>query len=276
MAALVLLVLFSWRPVLATVGKRLCLPERDQGKTYSVLPESKDYELVRLKTADGVDLVGQFGIAKAPANPAAAPTVIFFYGSSQTIAAPHNRTVFEALRTMGVNVLTVDLPGHGMSAGDATEAGCYAAGEAALAYLLTRPGVNGSRIVVVGQSRGSGPAVELASRHEVAGLILVCPFTSVADVLAVAFPWLPRFGAEQMAAWCRFDNVAKIRSVKCPILIVHGGADATCPPHMVDRLAVAATAPVTRHVVEFSDHNSLWKSPRYGLDATVQTWLQAR
>jgi hypothetical protein len=44
---------------------------------------------------------------------------------------------------------------------------------------------------------------------------------------------------------------------------------------MTERLAQAAHAPVTKLAVP-SDHNSLWKSPYFGLNSAVRDWLQAR
>ena len=68
---------------------------------------------------------------------------------------------------------------------------------------------------------------------------------------------------------------AKIKSVSCPILLVYGTRDTVVPPWMAERLASAATAPVTRLPVP-SVHNDLWKSDYFGLNAAVRDWMQAR
>jgi fermentation-respiration switch protein FrsA (DUF1100 family) len=94
--------------------------------------------------------------------------------------------------------------------------------------------------------------------------------------MAVAAPiWTPRWLANALTANCRFDNLAKIKSVSCPILLVYGTRDTVVPPWMAERLASAATAPVTRLPVP-SVHNDLWKSDYFGLNAAVRDWMQAR
>jgi len=47
------------------------------------------------------------------------------------------------------------------------------------------------------------------------------------------------------------------------------------PLWMTDRLAKTATAQVTRIAVP-SVHNDLWKNERFGLNASLHDWIQAR
>lgn len=264
----------------ASLGRRLVLPPVLQRQPQGVLPADPGYELVPLRTKDGTAIVGQFGRAllppaATPADAARAPTVLFFYGSKQNLTAPHNRRVFQTLRTMGVNVFIPEYPGIGMSEGTTGERECYAAADAALDYLLARPDLDPARIIAVGQSLGSGPAVDLASRRKLAGLVTVGGFTSGADAAACAVSWMPHWLARSLTADCRFENVTKMKSVTCPILLVYGTRDTLVPPWMAERLAENAGGPVTKLAVD-SEHNSLWKSPRFGLNFAVQQWLQAR
>ncbi|MES1166402.1 MAG: hypothetical protein ABUL68_00225, partial [Pseudomonadota bacterium] len=264
----------------ASVGRRLVLPALLQGQPQSVLPPDPGYEIVPLRTRDGTRIFGQFGRAVIPADesrldPAHVPTVIFFYGSQQNLAAPHDQIVFRGLRAMGVNVFIPEYPGNGMSEGAASEGACYATTDAALDYLLGRPDIDHGRIIAAGQSMGSGPAIDLASRRKLAGVITVGGFTRLADAATSGLGWMPAWLADSLTADCRFDNLAKIKSVSCPILLVYGTGDTLVPPWMADRLAGAATAPVTKLAVP-SSHNSLWKSPYFGLNAAERDWMQAR
>jgi len=176
---------------------------------------------------------------------------------------------------MGVNVFIPEYPGNGMSEGSPSEGGCYAAADAALDYLLSRDDIDHARIIAAGQSLGSAPAVDLASRRPLAGLITVSGFTDAPDVAMSAVEWLPRWLARSLTAECRFDNLAKIKTVTCPILLVYGTQDKMAPPWMMARLAAATTAQVTKLPV-FSDHNSLWKSEHFGLNRSVRDWMLAR
>jgi pimeloyl-ACP methyl ester carboxylesterase len=258
----------------STIGRRLAIPNKAQGNPAAVLPESPAYEIVRLKLPDGTRIVGQFGKAGGGADPASAPTVVFFYGAEQTLSAPRDQIIFRGLRAMGANVFIPEFPGHGMSEGTATEAGLYATADVALDYVLSRPEVNPKRIIAAGMSRGTAVAIDLASRRPVAGLIAVGAFTSAADVLSNTATWMPRWLARSVASDCRFDSLSKIARVKCPVLFVCGGRDTTTPPWMTDQLAAATPATVTKHLIEHSPHNPLWSSPVFGLDGFVRDWIR--
>lgn len=264
----------------AAYGRRRALPALLQGQPQAVLPPDRSYEVVPLRTKDGTKIFAQFGRAEFPPgasnrDPAHAPTVIFFYGSKQNLTAPHNQIVFRGLRAMGVNVFIPEYPGNGMSEGSPSESGCYAAADAALDYLLSRDDIDHARIIAAGQSLGSGPAVDLAGRRPLAGLITVSGFTNALDVAMNAVGWLPRWVARSLTAEIRFDNLAKIKSVTCPILLVYGTEDRVVPLWMTERLATAATAPVTKLPVP-GGHNGLWKSAYFGLNGPVREWMLAR
>jgi pimeloyl-ACP methyl ester carboxylesterase len=208
-------------------------------------------------------------------GPLHAPTVIFFYGKQQTMAAPRAQIIFRALRTMGANVFIPDFPGYGMSEGSPSENRFYATADATLDYLLSRDDIDHRRIIAAGMSLGSGTAIDLASRRPLAGVISIGGFTNAADTVAAYFAWMPQCVAESLTSECRFDNLAKIRTVSCPILLIYGIEDSIIPLWMTDRLAKTATAQVTRIAVP-SVHNDLWKNERFGLNASLHDWIQAR
>jgi fermentation-respiration switch protein FrsA (DUF1100 family) len=58
----------------------------------------------------------------------------------------------------------------------------------------------------------------------------------------------------------RFDNLAKISSIHCPVFISNGKLDTLVPPEMSDRLAAKAGGPVTRLVVQTADHNTIFSA----------------
>jgi fermentation-respiration switch protein FrsA (DUF1100 family) len=264
----------------ASYGRRRALPALLRGQPQAVLPPDPSYEVVPLRTKDGTKIFAQFGRAESPSqasnrDPAHAPTVIFFYGAKQNLTAPHNQIVFRGLRAMGVNVFIPEYPGNGMSEGSPSEGGCYAAADAALDYLLSRDDIDHARIIAAGQSLGSAPAVDLASRRPLAGLITVSGFTNAPDVVLCVAEWMPRWLARSLTAEVRLDNLAKIKTVTCPILLVYGTGDTVVPLWMTERLASVATAPVTKLPVP-GGHNGLWKSAYFGLNGSVRDWINAR
>jgi uncharacterized protein len=149
----------------------------------------------------------------------------------------------EALRrwhkTHGLAVLIFDYPGYGRSSGKPTEAGCYAAGDAAYAWLTAVAKVPADRVILYGGSLGGAIAIDLATRHPHRAVVLISAFTSFPDMAQKTFPWLP-------ARWFvrnQLDNLKKIVTLKSPIFIAHGTADRLVPFTQGERLYQAANEP---------------------------------
>lgn len=96
--------------------------------------------------------------------------------------------------------------------------------EAGHQALLQR-GVPANRIILLGHSLGSGPAVLLATRHEAAALVLFGAFTSLPDAAAYRYPYLP----VRMAIKIQFSSLARIGGVHMPIVIAHSRGDKVIP-----------------------------------------------
>jgi fermentation-respiration switch protein FrsA (DUF1100 family) len=138
---------------------------------------------------------------------------------------------------LGQSVLIFDYPGFGKSEGTPSEAGCYAAADAAYAWLTQR--VPAEQIILFGQSLGGGVAVDLAARQHHRGLILFKTFTSVPDVAQFKHPLLPvRFLMHN-----RFDSIAKIDACRQPLFVVHGDRDQLIPFAQGEQLFAAAPGP---------------------------------
>jgi esterase/lipase len=255
----------------AGVGQRAALPGSFLQPPQSTVPPSERYELVRLITAEGTSVVAQFGAAldstgNPISNSAHRPTVLFFYGNRMCIAG--SQGIFEDLRKMGVNVMIPEYPGYGMNDGSPTEQGCYAAADAAYAYLRGRSDVDPELIVPAGLSIGGGVAVDLASRMPVAALVLVVPFTRTRDVGKDNLDWYFRWATPIVTKHVAFDNLAKIRRITRPILIVEALRDQLIPSQRSEQLASAAPTKVTRVKVA-SDHDGAWNMSRM----QIKEWL---
>jgi uncharacterized protein len=145
----------------------------------------------------------------------------------------------EQLRAIGFSVLCLDYEGFGLSPGIPTEAHLNADAEAAYETLVGR-GVPPGRIIIWGHSLGSAPAVQLAARHpQAAALVLFGAFTSIADVAAERYPYLPVRGIVGM----QMDSLERIRSVHIPVVIAHSVADAVIPFRLGVLLYRAANEP---------------------------------
>ena len=185
----------------------------------------------------------------ADAGPSAG-AVLVSHGNGGNLAH-RTRLMFDLQRHLGRGVLLYDYPGYGKSDGRPDEAGCYAAAEAGFQYLAVERGIVESEIVLLGESLGGGPATELATRHDCRALVLVFTFTSLPAAAKHHFPWLPC----QTLMANRFDNLAKIGGVRCPVFIAHGTADAVVPFTHGEALFAAANEPKTFLRLDGFGHN---------------------
>ncbi len=161
--------------------------------------------------------------------PPGAPTVVHFHGNGEEVLMQVGLGRLMAER--GLGFLAVEYPGYGASPGSPTEEGIYAAAEAALAWLRTK-GVTSQQTVLSGRSLGTGVAVEMARRGHGARVMLVSPYTSITDIAATAFPFLPA----RLLTRDRYDTASKAAAVKLPVLIIHGEEDTLIPVDMGRRL----------------------------------------
>lgn len=154
------------------------------------------------------------------------PLVVYFHGNGGALNLRADR--FKRLTAEGIGLLALSYRGYGGSSGKPTEAGLIADARAAYAYAAERY----PRIVLWGESLGTGVAVALAAEQPVARVILDAPFTSTADVAADLYWFLP----VRLLMKDQFRSDQRIRNVAAPVLILHGEADRIVPIHYGERL----------------------------------------
>ncbi|MCW4462212.1 alpha/beta hydrolase [Sphingomonas sp. BT-65] len=183
---------------------------------------------VMLETEDGLSL-------RAAYKPGAGrlPVIVFFHGNGDSLAGADRAT--ERLDAAGYGRLLVEYRGYGANPGSPSEAGLYRDGRAALAWLAAQ-GVGRERIVLIGNSLGSGVAVQLASEEKVAALVLVSGFTSLTDAASQHYPWAP----VGLLLRDRYDNRTKLKQVSAPVLVLHGTDDTLIPIRHGEQLAAAS------------------------------------
>jgi uncharacterized protein len=186
-----------------------------------------------------------------PKPPPTSPALLWFYGNGENVAAIW--PIVREFQPPGTAVLVVDYPGYGGSGGKATEAGLYAAADAAYAMLAARPDVDPHRIYVYGRSLGSAVATYTAAQHSVAGLVLESPFTNARGMARHLYALLPRF-----TVTLRLDNLANIKRIHCPTLVFHGDADRLVPIAMGLEVAAAAPQPAEVVLIHGAGHNDTY------------------
>jgi fermentation-respiration switch protein FrsA (DUF1100 family) len=209
-------------------------------------------ERIELTMKDGTRLVGWYLPPPRPSQPPpSSPALLWFYGNGETIAA-----IWPVLRDFqppDAALLVVDYPGYGGSGGRATESRVYEAADIAYEALASRPGVDPRRIFVYGRSVGTAPATWVAARHPVVGLILEAPFTTARALARRHYPIIPRF-----VLHLELDNLARMKDLRCPVLVFHGTADRLVPPEMGRQVAAAAAGPVELVMIEGAGHNDTY------------------
>jgi uncharacterized protein len=216
---------------------------------------------VELRTADGLSLLAWY---RPPDE--GRPVVAYFHGNGGHIG--YRRERLRAFAVNGYGVLMLDYRGYGGNPGAPTENGLYADGAAAVDFL-GREGISPNRLVLYGESLGSGIAVTLAAQRAVAGLILEAPFTSVAEVAQYHYSLVPASALVRD----RFDSLTKISGVAAPILVLHGERDRIVPIRFGRALFDAAPEPKEFWVSREAGHESLM---RFGAFEAVLRFLERR
>jgi uncharacterized protein len=248
--------------VLYTMQAGLIFPGRDsQGKATARVTPAPGTELVDLSTASGERTVALFGPALNPdgsprADAKERPTILFFYGNGDNLRGT-TRYLFGEFRRLGANVCIPEYVGYGMSTGKAGERECYETADAVYDHLMTRTDIDPTTIVAVGWSLGAAVAVDLAARRPVAGLAMFSAFSSMSDMAHEVYPFLPGIS---LVLSHRFENLAKIEQVTCPVLLGHGTSDPTIPFAMSERLASSARNLVSFVAVEGAGHNDFFST----------------
>lgn len=185
---------------------------------------------VVLDTDDGEKVI----VWHVPPKPGR-PLLLYFHGNAGTLAFRAER--FRALTEDGAGLVALSYRGYGGSSGSPSEAGLTLDAEAAYRYArMQHPDV---RLVAFGESLGTGVAVALASRHPVAAMVLESPYTSIADIAASIYWFLP----VRLLIKDPFYSDRLIAKIAAPILVLHGEQDAVVPIAFGERLFALAQMP---------------------------------
>lgn len=207
-------------------------------------------QAIKVRADDGTQLT-----ARWLPNPDARFTLLYTHGNYEDLGevAP----LLEYLRELGFSVFSYDYRGYGTSGGGTPrERDVYADQQAAFRYLVDTLGVPASNVIAHGRSVGAAPAVDLAAREPVAGLIIESGFVSAFRV-QTSIP---------LAPFDKLKNLARMPRVKCPVLVIHGTADTIIPAWHGRKLFDAAPGAKTNLWVEGAGHNDLVAvaAERYG------------
>ncbi len=182
-----------------------------------------------------------------------APTLLYIHGNADTIAK--RLEVIKGYIGLGLNVFIYDPHGFGKSQGGSNRFNFVSDAFAAYRHLTERMRIRPHSIIVLGQSLGGVPALRLANKEPVGGLILEGTFISIRQMARDMYPALPLWPL----ASGDYDNEREIRRLKTPLLIINGSADMVVAPYHSQRLFDIAPEPREYIRVDGAGHTAMYE-----------------
>jgi uncharacterized protein len=204
------------------------------GREVAVTPQAYGlaFEPAEIRTADGETLHGWW----VPADNARG-TVLLLHGNAGNVS--HRLDYLLMFNRLGHSTFIMDYRGYGRSSGTPSEEGTYRDAEAAWDYLRQARSVRQQELVIVGESLGGGVATWLAARVPPRALVLLSTFTSVSDLGAEIYWFLP----VRLINRIRYDNLRNLERISAPLFIAHSRDDEIVPYAHGRRLFEAAREP---------------------------------
>ncbi len=210
-----------------------------------------------------IPLIAADGIAStlwyAPAQPGQ-PTLLYFQGNGGELSDRADRFAF--YQSLGLGVAFLSYRGYGASRDAISEAGLIADATAAYDWLAAQ-NIPPQHIALVGESLGTGVAVQLAAKRTVGAVTLEAPYTATVDIAAQLYWWLP----VHLLMKDQYRSIDHIAQIHAPLLIQHGTADQTIPFASGQRLFAAAAEPKTFIPLPDQGHEALYQPQTWAREA---------
>ena len=254
--AMILLLAFLFQ------ARLVYFPEVERGLDATPRAAGLEFEEVSLRTADGETLHGWW----VPVS-AARGTVLLLHGNAGNIS--HRLEYLTMFNRLGYASLIIDYRGYGKSSGTPSEDGTYRDAEAAWQYLMETRKLKPQDVVVLGESLGGGVATWLAAKYPPRALVLASVLTSVPDLGAKVYPWLP----VRLLARIDYNSRERMQQITAPVLIAHSREDDIVPFAHGEALFAAAREP-KQFLVMSGGHNDGFLFMREEWIAAVGEFLE--
>ena len=219
------------------------------------LPQAEE---IVLETSDGEKVIA-WHVPPAQGR----SVVLYFQGNGGSLRLRARR--FGRLTSDGSGLVALSYRGYGGSTGAPSEAGLLR--DAAAAYEFAAARYGGERVVAWGESLGTGIAVTLAAEQKVAGVILESPYSSIADVAASVYWFLP-------VRWLikdTFHSDMRAGAITAPVLVMHGERDRVIPIAFAEKLYEVIRAPKRFVRLAHAEHND---HDEHGATEVVRDFLK--
>jgi uncharacterized protein len=221
------------------------------GASATLAPEHASWgENVSISTPDGETLHGLYVQGES-----SKPSVLFFLGNADRIS--NYGFLAQALAARGIGLLAISYRGYPGSTGSPSENGLLTDGIAAFDWLSVH---SECEIVVLGQSLGSGVAVNTAGQRPAVAVILVSAYLSVLSLAQTYYSFFPI----SLLIKDPFRSDLKIAKVRQPKLFIHGRRDDIIPLSSGEALYRTAPEPKQMLIYDGSGHNDIWDERMVG------------
>ena len=204
-------------------------PTQDVKPISEVFPEASEYWI---STPKGNKLQTWYKPALSDKE-----TLVYLHGNADNLST--RGRLINILSEDDRGLLIFSWGGFGMSQGKPSEQNFYNDARAIFDWLESEKGLKTNNLIIYGESLGTGVAVQLATERDFKAVILAAPYTSIAQMAANDYPWLP----VNLLLNHRFDSIDKVNAITEPLVVMHSTDDDTIPFEQGDILFKVATEP---------------------------------
>jgi len=228
-------------------------------------PETFGAKVVSYTTKDGVTLTSWYCAPKGKK-----PVFAMFHGNAWNISQRGPKLGFFCKQ--GYGFLLAGYRGYGGNPGSATEDGLYTDARTAMQWLMSDQKIDESRIVIYGESLGTGVSTQMAMEHKkIKALALEAPLTSIPDMAIKLMPWMYPFKSFVADT---YNNLARAPYLPMPVIVFHGDDDRLIPVWQ-GKAVFAALGDIPKKLVIIKNgrHNDL---ASYGMLHGIQKFVEER
>lgn len=199
-------------------------------------------------------------------------TILVSHGNAGNVS--YRMHVVQLLSQAGASVFIYDYEGYGKSTGEPSLKNICDDGLAAFDYLVNNLGIKPNRIVLYGESLGSGVSCHIASERPHAGIILQSGFSSLMAVAREKINILNAY-PPQLYPSPSLDNKAYLANEKQPLLIIHGTDDSLIPISQAYEVYKTGSQKKTLLAIEGAGHNDVYMVGPDKILSSVRSFLES-
>lgn len=187
---------------------------------FPTTPLPKDYHFkfdypfkeISISTPDNISLEALLFPSPHPKG-----VILYLHGSNGAIDVWGK--IAPVYTTLAYDFFLLDYRGYGKSEGKVTDEPALCR-DVQWAYDKLKAQYGEERIIVIGQSIGTGPAAFLAANNHPKRLILQAPYYSIEDWIHQLAPSLHIVDNP-----FKFETYKRLEQTTCPVVLIHGNAD---------------------------------------------------